>query len=37
MITINHECFVSLEVAKLLKKVGFDWKCNGVFLSEDGT
>ena len=21
----NHECYVSLEVAKLLKKVGFDW------------
>ena len=37
METINHECYVSLEVAKLLKEVGFDWKCNGVFLSEDGT
>lgn len=23
---INHECYVSLEVAKLLKKAGFDWK-----------
>ena len=33
----NHEYYVSLEVAKLLKEVGFDWKCNGVFLSEDGT
>lgn len=22
---INHECYVSPEVAKLLKKVGFDW------------
>lgn len=37
METINHECYVSLEVAKLLKQAGFDWKCNGVFLSEDGT
>lgn len=35
METANHECYVSLEVAKLLKKAGFDWKCNGVFLSED--
>lgn len=33
----NHEYYVSLEVAKLLKEVEFDWKCNGVFLSEDGT
>ena len=24
---INHECYVSLEVAKLLKETGFDWKC----------
>ena len=37
MNTINHEYYVSLEVAKLLKEAGFDWKCNGVFLSEDGT
>lgn len=37
METINHECYVSLEVAKLLKEAGFDWKCNGTFLSEDGT
>jgi hypothetical protein len=36
MITENHEYYVSLEVAKLLKEAGFDWKCNGVFLSEDG-
>lgn len=26
METINHECYVSLEVAKLLEKAGFDWK-----------
>lgn len=37
MNTVNHEYYVSLEVAKLLKEAGFDWKCNGVFLSEDGT
>ena len=28
METINHECYVSLEVAKLLKKAGFDWEVN---------
>ena len=27
MITIDHEYFVSLEIAKLLKEVGFDWEC----------
>ena len=27
METVNHECYVSLEVAKLLKKAGFEWKC----------
>ena len=27
MITVNHECYVSLEVAKLLKEAGFDWEC----------
>ena len=27
METINHECYVSLEVAKLLKEAGFDWSC----------
>ena len=27
METINHECYVSLEVAKLLKDAGFDWEC----------
>ena len=26
MKTINHECYVSLEVAKLLKEAGFDWE-----------
>ena len=33
---INHEYYVSLEVTKLLKEAGFNWKCNGAFLSEDG-
>lgn len=27
MIEQNHEYYVSLEVAKLLKEAGFDWKC----------
>jgi len=31
METINHEYYVSLEVAKLLKQAGFDWKCNLYF------
>ena len=26
METTNHECYVSLEVAKLLKEAGFDWE-----------
>ena len=25
---INHECYVSLEIAKLLKEAGFDWEVN---------
>lgn len=37
MIEQNHEYYVSLEVAKLLKEAGFDWKCNGAFLSIVGT
>jgi hypothetical protein len=27
MTTVNHECYVSLEVAKLLREAGFDWEC----------
>lgn len=27
MTIINHECYISLEVAKLLKEAGFDWEC----------
>ena len=29
---INHEYYVSLEVAKLLKEAGFDWKCRGIYV-----
>ena len=28
MTIINHEYYVSLEVAKLLKEAGFDWECS---------
>ena len=28
METTNHECYVSPEVAKLLKEAGFDWEVN---------
>ena len=31
METINHECYVSLEVAKLLKEAGFDWECQSYY------
>lgn len=31
METISHECYVSLEVAKLLKEAGFDWSCRGYY------
>lgn len=36
---INHEYYVSLEVAKLLKEAGFDWKCRGIYVldSENDT
>lgn len=38
METINHECYVSLEVAKLLKQAGFDWVCRKIYYCyhEDG-
>lgn len=29
---INNEYYVSLEVAKLLKETGFDWKCRGIYV-----
>ena len=32
METINHECYVSLEVVKLLKEAGFDWKCKYAYI-----
>ena len=31
METINHECYVSLEIAKLLKEAGFDWECIKIY------
>lgn len=34
METVNHECYVSLEVAKLLKKAGFDWKCETCYIGK---
>lgn len=32
---INHECYVSLEVARLLKEAGFDWEVNHCYPSCD--
>ena len=32
MIEINHECYVSPEVAKLLEQAGFDWKCKYAYI-----
>lgn len=38
METINHEFYVSLEVAKLLKEAGFDWEVyDGYIMYEDGS
>ena len=37
MKTINHECYVSLEVAKLLKQVGFDWEVTHFYFSPDSS
>ncbi len=31
METINHECYVSFEVAKLLKEAGFDWEVQSYY------
>ena len=35
METVNHECYVSFEVAKLLKKAGFDWRTNKFYSVSD--
>jgi len=32
METLNHEYYVSIEIAKLLEKAGFDWKCHGIYV-----
>ena len=37
METANHECYVSLEVAKLLKKAGFDWKVRYMYRNNNPT
>ena len=34
METVNHECYVSLEVAKLLKEAGFDWACETCYMGK---
>ena len=31
MVEQNHEYYVSLEIAKLLEKAGFDWSCRGYY------
>ena len=36
MMEQNHECYVSLEVAKLLKRAGFNWKVNHYYLTQNG-
>ena len=33
---MEHETFVSLETAKLLKKAGFDWECNHYYFTQNG-
>ena len=37
METANHECYVSLEVAKLIKKAGFDWKVRYMYRNNNPT
>ena len=38
MTIVNHECYVSLDVTKLLKEAGFDWECRKIYYCyhEDG-
>lgn len=31
MVIVDHECYVSFDVAKLLEQAGFDWKCKTYF------
>lgn len=31
MMAINHECYVSFEISKLLKDAGFDWETFGYY------
>jgi len=37
METVNHECYVSPEVAKLLKQAGFDWKVRYMYRNNNPT
>lgn len=37
MITIDHEYFVSLEIAKLLKEAGFNWKVRYMYRNNNPT
>ena len=32
---LNHEYYVSLEVAELLREAGFKWKCKSLYDSQD--
>lgn len=36
MTTINNERYVSLDVAKLLKRLGFDWECRKIYYNYPG-
>ena len=35
MTTINHECYVSSEIAKLLKEAGFDWEIKTFYFNNE--
>ena len=35
MTIINHECYVSLEIAKLLKEAGFDWEIKTFYFNNE--
>ena len=36
MVEQNHEYYVSLEIAKLLKEASFDWKVNHYYFTQNG-
>ena len=35
MTIINHECYISLEIAKLLKEAGFDWEIKTFYFNNE--